>query len=196
MTKKTERNQPRTTRGPDQWPKKSWDHSHKGYHSNTLHRHAFKSFSARQVPLFKQPVQACLKMVGDHLDHPEEDSFPGSVAEKNQKVLFWDQNNLLVKTSHQEHHTHCVAWGNIMLWASFLHRGQDNSSHIKERMNGATFCEIWSKNLQPSVRALKMRHGFRLPAWQWSQTHCIYVTQELLWCQLKPSICKSMQYSI
>ncbi len=41
--------------------------------SNTLHRHGFKSCSARKVPLLKPAhVQARLKIAKDHLDDSEE----------------------------------------------------------------------------------------------------------------------------
>ncbi len=41
--------------------------------SNTLHRHGFKSCSARKVPVLKPAhAQACLKFAKDHLDDPEE----------------------------------------------------------------------------------------------------------------------------
>ncbi|KAK3524681.1 hypothetical protein QTP86_000649, partial [Hemibagrus guttatus] len=44
--------------------------------------------------------------------------------------------------------------GNIMLW------GPGRLIRVKERMNGAMYREIWSKNLLPSARALKIKRGW------------------------------------
>ncbi len=54
--------------------------------SNTLHRHGFKSCSARKVPLLKPAhVQAHLKIAKDHLNDPEE---------AWEKVMWSDETNI------------------------------------------------------------------------------------------------------
>ncbi|KAK3553276.1 hypothetical protein QTP86_032764 [Hemibagrus guttatus] len=53
------------------------------------------------------------------------------------------------------------AWGgNIMLWGCFSAKGPGRLIRVKERMNGAMYREILSKNLLPSARALKMERGW------------------------------------
>ena len=46
-----------------------------------------------------------------------------------------------------------------MLWGCFSAKGPGRLIRVKERMNGAMYCEILSENLLPSARALKMKHG-------------------------------------
>ncbi|KAK3566927.1 hypothetical protein QTP86_005043 [Hemibagrus guttatus] len=50
--------------------------------------------------------------------------------------------------------------GNIMLWGYFSAKGPGRLIRVKERMNGAMYREILSKNLLPSARALKMKRGW------------------------------------
>ncbi|KAK3558136.1 hypothetical protein QTP86_009866 [Hemibagrus guttatus] len=50
--------------------------------------------------------------------------------------------------------------GNIMLWGCFSAKGPGRLIRVKERMNGAMYREILSKNLLPSARALKMKRGW------------------------------------
>ncbi len=47
-----------------------------------------------------------------------------------------------------------------MLWGCFSAKGPGRLICVKERMNGAMYCEILSGNLLPSARALKMKHGW------------------------------------
>ncbi|KAI4895597.1 hypothetical protein NFI96_008461, partial [Prochilodus magdalenae] len=50
--------------------------------------------------------------------------------------------------------------GSIMLWGCLSAHGTGRLHCIKERMTGAMYCEILGNNLLPSVRALKMGHGW------------------------------------
>ena len=50
--------------------------------------------------------------------------------------------------------------GNLMLWGCFSAKGTGQLHRIKGRMNGAIYREILGDNLLPSVRALKMGHGW------------------------------------
>ncbi|CDQ72544.1 unnamed protein product [Oncorhynchus mykiss] len=50
--------------------------------------------------------------------------------------------------------------GNIMLWGCFSAKGPGRLIRVKERMNGAMYREIFSENLLPSARALKMKRGW------------------------------------
>ncbi|KAK3544105.1 hypothetical protein QTP86_001696, partial [Hemibagrus guttatus] len=50
--------------------------------------------------------------------------------------------------------------GNIMLWGCFSAKGPGRLIRVKERMKGAMYREILSKNLLPSARALKMKRGW------------------------------------
>ncbi|KAK3519699.1 hypothetical protein QTP70_001712 [Hemibagrus guttatus] len=47
-----------------------------------------------------------------------------------------------------------------MLWGCFSAKGPGRLIRVKERMNGAMYREILSKNLHPSARALKMKRGW------------------------------------
>ncbi|KAK3555018.1 hypothetical protein QTP86_005712 [Hemibagrus guttatus] len=47
-----------------------------------------------------------------------------------------------------------------MLWGCFSAKGPGRLIRVKERMNGAMYREILSKNLLPSARALKMKRGW------------------------------------
>ena len=50
--------------------------------------------------------------------------------------------------------------GNLMLWGCFSAKGTGRLHRIVGRMNGALCQEILGDNLLPSVRALKMGHGW------------------------------------
>lgn len=50
--------------------------------------------------------------------------------------------------------------GNIMLWCSFSAKKTAWSICIKETMTGARYDEKLSKNLIPSVRSLRTKHGW------------------------------------
>ncbi len=47
-----------------------------------------------------------------------------------------------------------------MLWGCFSAKESGRLICVKERMNGAMYCEILSENLLPSARALKMKCGW------------------------------------
>ncbi len=47
-----------------------------------------------------------------------------------------------------------------MLWGCFSAKGPGRLICVKERMNGAMYCEILSENLLPSAKALKMKRGW------------------------------------
>ncbi|KAJ4933484.1 hypothetical protein JOQ06_030312 [Pogonophryne albipinna] len=47
-----------------------------------------------------------------------------------------------------------------MLWGCFSAKGPGRQIRVKERMNGAMYREIFSDNLLPSARALKMKRGW------------------------------------
>uniref|UniRef100_A0AAY5JYP5 Tc1-like transposase DDE domain-containing protein n=1 Tax=Esox lucius TaxID=8010 RepID=A0AAY5JYP5_ESOLU len=49
---------------------------------------------------------------------------------------------------------------NIILWGCFSAKGTGRLHRIEGRMDGAMYCEILVNNLLPSVRALKMGHGW------------------------------------
>ncbi|KAK3507460.1 hypothetical protein QTP70_021817, partial [Hemibagrus guttatus] len=114
--------------------------------SNTLRRQGLKSCSARRVPLLKPVhVRARLKFAREHLDDPEEDGRMRKNAELHPK-------NTIPTVKH--------GGGNIMLWGCFSAKGPGRLIRVKERMNGAMYREILSKNLLPSARALKMKRGW------------------------------------
>ena len=50
--------------------------------------------------------------------------------------------------------------GNLMLWGCFSAKGTGRLQSIEGRMNGAMYQEILGDNHLPSVRALKMGHGW------------------------------------
>ncbi len=50
--------------------------------------------------------------------------------------------------------------GNIMLLGCFSAKGTGRLHHIEGRMGGAMYREILANNFLPSVRALKMCHGW------------------------------------
>ncbi|KAK3521920.1 hypothetical protein QTP70_020040, partial [Hemibagrus guttatus] len=61
----------------------------------------------------------------------------------------------------KEHHTYCEAWGwKHCALGCFSAKGPGRLIRVMERMNGAMYREILSKNLLPSARALKMKRGW------------------------------------
>ncbi|KAK3568060.1 hypothetical protein QTP86_029255 [Hemibagrus guttatus] len=136
--------------------------------SNTLRRQGLKSCSARRVPLLKPVhVRARLKFAREHLDDPEEDwenviwSYETKIElfGKNSTCRVWRRKNAEL---HPKNTIPTVkhGGGNIMLWGCFSAKGPGRLICVKERMNGAMYREILSKNLLPSARALKMKRGW------------------------------------
>ncbi|KAK3540849.1 hypothetical protein QTP86_002341, partial [Hemibagrus guttatus] len=136
--------------------------------SNTLCHQGLKSCSARRVPLLKPVhVRARLKFAREHLDDPEEDwenviwsdETKIELFGKNSTCRVWRRKNAEL---HPKNTIPAVkhGGGNIMLWGCFSAKGPGRLIRVKERMNGAMYREILSKNLLPSARALKMKHGW------------------------------------
>ncbi|KAK3543393.1 hypothetical protein QTP70_020416 [Hemibagrus guttatus] len=136
--------------------------------SNTLRRQGLKSCSARRVPLLKPVhVRAHLKFAREHLDDPEEDwenvIWPDETKielfGKNSTCRVWRRKNAEL---HPKNTIPTVKHGvgNIMLCGCFSAKGPGRLIRVKERMNGAMYREILSKNLLPSARALKMKRGW------------------------------------
>ncbi|KAK3507288.1 hypothetical protein QTP70_013545 [Hemibagrus guttatus] len=136
--------------------------------SNTLRRQGLKSCSARRVPLLKPVhVRARLKFAREHLNDPEEDwenviwSDETKIEPfgKNSTCRVWRRKNAEL---HPKNTIPTVkhGGGNIMLWGCFSAKGPGRLIRVKERMNGAMYREILSKNLLPSARALKMKRGW------------------------------------
>ncbi|KAK3572636.1 hypothetical protein QTP86_001137 [Hemibagrus guttatus] len=136
--------------------------------SNTLRRQGLKSCSARRVPLLKPVhVRARLKFAREHLDDPEEDweiviwsdETKIELFGKNSTCRAWRRKNAEL---HPKNTIPTVkhGGGNIMLWGCFSAKGPGRLIRVKERMNGAMYREILSKNLLPSARALKMKCGW------------------------------------
>ncbi|KAK3561446.1 hypothetical protein QTP86_002827 [Hemibagrus guttatus] len=136
--------------------------------SNTLRHQGLKSCSARRVPLLKPVhVQARLKFAREHLDDPEED-WENVIWSDETKIELFDKNSTcrVWRRKNAELHpkntipTVKHGGGNIMLWGCFSAKGPGRLIRVKERMNGAMYREILSKNLLPSARALKMKRGW------------------------------------
>ncbi|KAK3555885.1 hypothetical protein QTP86_029805 [Hemibagrus guttatus] len=136
--------------------------------SNTLRRQGLKSCSARRVPLLKPVhVRACLKFAREHLDDPEEDWENVIWSDETKIELFGKNSTCRVwrRKNAELHPKNTIptvkhGGGNIMLWGCFSAKGPGRLIRVKERMNGAMYREILSKNLLPSARALKMKHGW------------------------------------
>jgi len=68
------------------------------------------------------------------------------------------------KVASQERHTYCEAWGRkhhaLGLFFFFSAKGTGKLIRFERIMNGAMYREILSQNLLPSMRALKMEHGW------------------------------------
>ncbi|KAK3522402.1 hypothetical protein QTP86_009812 [Hemibagrus guttatus] len=136
--------------------------------SNTLRRQGLKSCSARRVPLLKPVhVRARLKSAREHLDDPEED-WENVIWSDETKIELFGKNSTcgVWRRKNAELHpkntipTVKHGGGNIMLWGCFSAKGPGRLIRVKERMNGAMYREILSKNLLPSARALKMKRGW------------------------------------
>ncbi|KAK3518682.1 hypothetical protein QTP70_008165 [Hemibagrus guttatus] len=136
--------------------------------SNTLRRQGLKSCSARRVPLLKPVhVQARLKSAREHLDDPEEDWEKVIWSDETKIELFGKNSTCRVwrRKNAELHPKNTIptvkhGGGNIMLWGCFSAKGPGRLIRVKERMNGAMYREILSKNLLPSARALKMKRGW------------------------------------
>ncbi|KAK3533381.1 hypothetical protein QTP70_019327 [Hemibagrus guttatus] len=136
--------------------------------SNTLHRQGLKSCSARRVPLLKPVhVRARLKFAREHLDDPEEDWENVIWSDETKIELFGKNSTCRVwrRKNAELHPKNTIptvkhGGGNIMLWGCFSAKGPGRLIRVKERMNGAMYREILSKNLLPSARALKMKRGW------------------------------------
>ncbi|KAK3572660.1 hypothetical protein QTP86_001628 [Hemibagrus guttatus] len=136
--------------------------------SNTLRRQGLKSCSARRVPLLKPVhVRVRLKFAREHLDDPEEDWENVIWSDETKIELFGKNSTCRVwrRKNAELHPKNTIptvkhGGGNIMLWGCFSAKGPGRLIRVKERMNGAMYREILSKNLLPSARALKMKHGW------------------------------------
>ncbi|KAK3538581.1 hypothetical protein QTP86_006659 [Hemibagrus guttatus] len=136
--------------------------------SNTLRRQGLKSCSARRVPLLKPVhVRARLKFAREHLDDPEEDWENVIWSDETKMELFGKNSTCRVwrRKNAELHPKNTIPtvkhWGgNIMLWGCFSAKGPGRLIRVKERMKGAMYRDILSKNLLPSARALKMKRGW------------------------------------
>ncbi|KAK3572548.1 hypothetical protein QTP86_000448 [Hemibagrus guttatus] len=136
--------------------------------SNTLRHQGLKSCSARRVPLLKPVhVQARLKFAREHLDDPEKDWENVIWSDETKIELFGKNSTCRVwrRKNAELHPKNTIptvkhGGGNIMLWGCFSAKGPGRLIRVKERMNGAMYREILSKNLLPSARALKMKRGW------------------------------------
>ncbi|KAK3559217.1 hypothetical protein QTP86_005473 [Hemibagrus guttatus] len=136
--------------------------------SNTLRHQGLKSCSARRVPLLKPVhVRARLKFAREHLDDPEEDWENVIWSDETKIELFGKNSTCRVwrRKNAELHPKNTIptvkhGGGNIMLWGCFSAKGPGRLIRVKERMNGAMYREILSKNPLPSARALKMKRGW------------------------------------
>ncbi|KAK3575072.1 hypothetical protein QTP86_019751, partial [Hemibagrus guttatus] len=136
--------------------------------SNTLRHQGLKSCSARRVPLLKPVhVRAHLKFAREHLEDPEEDWENVIWSDETKIELFGKNSTCRVwrRKNAELHPKNTIptvkhGGGNIMLWGCFSAKGPGRLIRVKERMNGAMYREILSKNLLPSARALKMKRGW------------------------------------
>ncbi|KAK3511579.1 hypothetical protein QTP70_010692 [Hemibagrus guttatus] len=169
MITRTVSKNPRTTRGNlvnDQ--QRAGTKVTKATISNTLRRQGLKSCSARRVPLLKPVhVRARLKFAREHLDDPEEDCENVIWSDETKIELFGKNSTCRVwrRKNAELHPKNTIptvkhGGGNIMLWGCFSAKGPGRLIRVKERMNGAMYHEILSKNLLPSARALKMKRGW------------------------------------
>ncbi|KAK3507554.1 hypothetical protein QTP70_028460, partial [Hemibagrus guttatus] len=102
--------------------------------SNTLRRQGLKSCSARRVPLLKPVhVRAHLKFAREHLDDAEEDWENVIWSDETKIELFGKNSTCRVwrRKNAELHPKNTIptvkhGGGNIMLWAVFLQRDQDD----------------------------------------------------------------------
>ncbi|KAK3523143.1 hypothetical protein QTP86_020198 [Hemibagrus guttatus] len=169
MITRTVRKNPRTTRGDlVNDLQRAGTKVRKATISNTLRRQGLKSCSARRVPLLKPVhVRARLKFAREHLDDPEEDWENVIWSDETKIELFGKNSTCRVwrRKNAELHPKNTIptvkhGGGNIMLWGCFSAKGPGRLIRVKERMNGAMYREILSKNLLPSARALKMKRGW------------------------------------
>ncbi|KAK3569719.1 hypothetical protein QTP86_003566 [Hemibagrus guttatus] len=140
----------------------------KATNSNTLCCQGLKSCSARRVPLLKPVhVRARLKFAREHLDDPEEDWENVIWSDETKIELFGKNSTCRVwrRKNAELHPKNTIptvkhGGGNIMLWGCLSAKGPGRLICVKERMNGAMYREILSKNLLPSASALKMKCGW------------------------------------
>uniref|UniRef100_A0A8C7LNS2 Transposase Tc1-like domain-containing protein n=1 Tax=Oncorhynchus mykiss TaxID=8022 RepID=A0A8C7LNS2_ONCMY len=136
--------------------------------SNTLRCHGLKSCSARNVPLLKPAhVQARLKFANDHLDDPEEEWEKVMWSDETKIELFGLNSTRRVWRKKKDEYnpkntipTVKHGGGNIILWGCFSAKGTGQLHRIEGRMDGTMYREILTNNLLPSVKALKMGHGW------------------------------------
>ncbi|KAK3510278.1 hypothetical protein QTP70_032702, partial [Hemibagrus guttatus] len=136
--------------------------------SNALRHQGLKSCSARRVPLLKPVhVRARLKFAREHLDDPEEDWENVIWSDETKIELFGKNSTCRVwrRKNAELHPKNTIptvkhGGGDIMLWGCFSAKGPGRLIRVKERMDGAMYREILSKNLLPSARALKMKRGW------------------------------------
>ena len=133
--------------------------------SNTLHCEGLKSCCAHKVPLLKKAhVQACLKFAKEHLDDPEE-AWEKVLWSDETKIELFGINSTWRKRNAEYNPKNTIptvkhGGGNLMLWGCFSAKRTGRLHRIEGRMNGAMYREILGDNLLPSVRALKMGHGW------------------------------------
>ncbi len=103
----------------------------------------------------------------EHLDDPEEDWENVIWSDETKIELFGKNSTCRVwrRKNAELHPKNTIptvkhGGGNIMLWGCFSAKGPGRLICVKERMNGAMYCEILSENLLPSARALKMKRGW------------------------------------
>uniref|UniRef100_A0AAY5KP20 Transposase Tc1-like domain-containing protein n=1 Tax=Esox lucius TaxID=8010 RepID=A0AAY5KP20_ESOLU len=161
--------------------------------SNTLCWHGLKSCSARKVPLLKPAhVQAHLKFANDHLVDPEEEREKVMWSDETKIKLFGLNSTRRVWRKKKDEYnpkntipTVKHGGGNIILWGCFSAKGTGRLHRIEGRMDGAMYHEILANNLLPSVRALKMGHGWVFQHDNY-QKHTARATKE--WPSLSPDL--------
>ncbi|KAK3543668.1 hypothetical protein QTP70_026249 [Hemibagrus guttatus] len=129
-----------------------------------------RKISPREVKMITRTpvhVRARLRFAREHLDDPEEDWENVIWSDETKIELFGKNSTCRVwrRKNAELHPKNTIptvkhGGGNIMLWVCFSAKGPGQLIRVKERMNGAMYREILSKNLLPSARALKMKHGW------------------------------------